>query len=74
MILIELQDLVLPILQTALPHKGEMAYFIDVESNKALQEVGKIDGAYYITKNLWNKLITTAGITEEQVIKGDIPV
>lgn len=67
MILIELQNIVLPILQAALPHKGEMAYFIDVESNKALQEVGKIDGAYYITKNLWNKLINTAGITEEQV-------
>ena len=38
-----------------------------MESNKALNEVGKIDGGYYITKNLWNKFLTTANMTEGQV-------
>lgn len=44
-----------------------MAYLVDTESNKALTEVGKIDGGYYITKNLWHKFLNTAEITEEQV-------
>lgn len=64
---IELQDLVIGILQKAYPHKAEMAYLVDTESNKALTEVGKIDGGYYITKNLWNKFLSTANIEEDQV-------
>ena len=44
-----------------------MAHLVGMESNKALNEVGKIDGGYYITKNLWNKFLTTANMTEGQV-------
>ena len=44
-----------------------MAHLVSVEANKALNEVGKIDGGYYITRNLWNKFLSTANITEEQV-------
>jgi hypothetical protein len=44
-----------------------MAHLVGTESNKALNEVGKIDGGYYITKNLWNKFLTTANMTEGQV-------
>ena len=44
-----------------------MAHLVGMESNKALNEVGKIDGGYYITKNLWNKFLTTANMTEDQV-------
>lgn len=44
-----------------------MAYLIDRECNIALTEVSKVGGGYYITKNLWNKLLEASQITEEQV-------
>ena len=44
-----------------------MAHLVSIEANKALNEVGKIDGGYYITKNLWHKFLETAHITEDQV-------
>lgn len=44
-----------------------MAYLVDTECNIALNEVGKVEGGYFITKNIYSKLCNAARLTDEQI-------